>query len=138
MIIIQTSHFNTMTKPAKKLTFYSRKLRKNMPMTEKEIWRYLRRKQLGNFKFRRQLVIGNYITDFACPEAKVIVECDGPHHEDQKDYDDKRDEFLKSQGYTVLRSWNDDIMMRPLKTCDEIYWHCQKNTGVENPKAMEW
>ncbi|MEQ8179985.1 MAG: DUF559 domain-containing protein, partial [Amphiplicatus sp.] len=55
-------------------------LRKNMPPAEKRLWSFIRRQQLGGFKFRRQHTIGPYVADFACAEAKLVIELDGGQH----------------------------------------------------------
>ena len=89
----------------------SRQLRKEQTRHEKKLWRFLRSRQVGNLKFRRQHVIGSYITDFCCIENKVVIELDGGGHgEDlQKEKDQRRDEFLVQEGWRVVRIWNSDI-----------------------------
>jgi len=54
-------------------------------------------------------VIGSYISDFVCVEARVVIELDGSQHLDHAPYDVNRDRFLRSQGYRVLRFWNGDV-----------------------------
>jgi len=78
------------------LVVRSRQLRKEQTRHEKKLWRFLRDRQLGDFKFRRQPVIGSYIADFCCPEKKVVIELDGGGHgEDlQKERDRQRDEYF--------------------------------------------
>jgi very-short-patch-repair endonuclease len=68
-------------------------------------------KPLG-FHFRRQAPIGNYIADFVCHRAKVIVEIDGAQHGEPENAlrDERRTEFLDSRGYRVLRFWNVEVM----------------------------
>jgi very-short-patch-repair endonuclease len=75
---------------------------------EKLMWSELRNRKLGGYKFKRQVLIGRYIADFACLERKLIVELDGPHHAERLTYDAARDRYLKSQGYKVLRFTNDE------------------------------
>ena len=89
----------------------SRDLRKNLTPHEGKLWRLLRDRRLDRFKFRRQHVIGPYITDFCCPEKKVVIELDGGQHADegQEDVDGKRDKYLQGRGYRVLRVWNNEI-----------------------------
>lgn len=89
-------------------------LRKKVTDTEKILWFYLRNRRLGGLKFRRQVPIGRYIADFACKEKKIIVELDGSGHlsNRQIEHDRIRDSFLKSEGYCVLRVYNDDIFNR--------------------------
>ena len=63
-----------------KLKKYSQELRKNMTDAERLLWSRLRRKQLNNFQFYRQRIIGDYIVDFYCPRSKLIIEVDGGQH----------------------------------------------------------
>lgn len=65
---------------------------------------------VAGYKFKRQCPIGPYIADFACLELKLIVEADGGQHADQITYDEKRTEWLESQGWRVIRFWNHDIL----------------------------
>ena len=90
---------------------YSKKLRKNMTDAENILWYYLKNKQLGNFKFRRQEAIDNYIVDFVCYEKKLIIELDGGHHnqEIQTENDKLRENHLQNQGFKILRFWNNEI-----------------------------
>jgi very-short-patch-repair endonuclease len=84
-----------------------RKLRNNMTDAEKKLWYVLRMKNLG-VKFRRQGLIGKYIVDFVCYERKLIIEADGGQHNESQS-DKTRDKWLESQGFKVLRFWNNDI-----------------------------
>ena len=72
-----------------------------MSNTEWCVWARLRGKQLAGFKFRRQLAIGPYFADFACVAARLVVEIDGPLHEDEADR--RRDNYLEAQGFRVVR-----------------------------------
>ncbi|WP_423793529.1 endonuclease domain-containing protein [Hyphococcus luteus] len=96
-----------MRKPHKR----ARNLRKTMPEAERRLWVRLRNRQLGDFRFRRQHSIGPYIADFACIEAMLVIECDGEQHgfDAFRAHDAKRDAFLESEGWTVLRFWNREI-----------------------------
>lgn len=89
----------------------AKKLRKEMPPAEQRLWAHIRRKQLGGFRFRRQHTVGHYIADFACLEAKLIVELDGDQHGrgDGPMRDARRDDFLREQGFEVLRFWNNAV-----------------------------
>jgi very-short-patch-repair endonuclease len=59
---------------------YARALRHRMTDAERILWQHLRARRLAGFKFRRQLIIEPYIVDFACIEARLIVEADGGQH----------------------------------------------------------
>jgi very-short-patch-repair endonuclease len=85
-------------------------LRHEPTLAEVKLWRYLRADQLEGFSFRRQHAIGPFITDFCCIKAKLIIEVDGGQHLEQEEYDMQRTAFLESQGYRVLRFWNNDVM----------------------------
>ena len=87
------------------------KNRKNPTEAEAIIWNYLKGKQLG-LHFRRQHIIGNYIVDFSCPTKKIAIEIDGGYHDqpEQKEYDEKRSEWLISKGWKIIRFKNEEII----------------------------
>jgi very-short-patch-repair endonuclease len=86
-----------------------RELRKNLTEAERLLWKNLRLRQIEGYKFRRQQPIGEYIVDFVCFEKRLIVEVDGGQHAEEIAYDSKRDEWLKSQGFSILRFWNHQV-----------------------------
>jgi very-short-patch-repair endonuclease len=88
----------------------ARRLRKNMTDAEHALWRYLRRRLLDGHKFRRQVRVGPYIADFVCLKAMLVIEVDGGQHADAQLYDSRRDDFMRGQGYRVLRFWNNDVL----------------------------
>ncbi len=88
----------------------ARQLRNNMTDAERHLWQYLRNKQLNGHKFRRQFPIGNYIVDFICLDARLIIELDGGQHVENQTYDQTRDQWLKDQGFRILRFWNNDAL----------------------------
>lgn len=88
----------------------ARRLRRDATPAEKKLWSVLRGSGLGGFKFRRQQRIGPFIADFACQSARLVIEIDGDSHASQIDYDARRTEFLKREGYRVLRFANGDVM----------------------------
>ena len=89
---------------------FARELRKGQTDAEALLWRRLRDRRLGGFKFRRQHAIGRFIVDFVCPERMLVVELDGGQHTDRIRYDDGRTRWLQAHGYVVLRYWNDDAL----------------------------
>ena len=91
-----------------------------MTDAEKMLWRYLRCEQVGGFKFRRQCSIGEFIVDFVCFEKKLIIELDGGQHTEQADYDSARSRWLESQGFRVLRFWNDRVLKDTEVVLEEI------------------
>jgi very-short-patch-repair endonuclease len=76
---------------------------------ELRLWLLLRDGRLNGFKFRRQVPVGPYIVDFLCVGAKLIVEADGSQHAESL-RDNIRDAYLASQGWTVLRFWNNEVV----------------------------
>ena len=82
----------------------AKRLRAEMSLPEVLRWRQLRKRPLG-VKFRRQHPIGNFIVDFCCVEWKVVIEIDGKAHDmgDRPDRDERRDEWLRMQGFNVVR-----------------------------------
>jgi very-short-patch-repair endonuclease len=89
----------------------ARELRKNANEAEQRLWSYLRGGQLNGHKFRRQHALGDYIGDFVCLSARLIVEVDGDTHgnDERERLDAKRTESLERTGYEVIRFWNDDV-----------------------------
>ncbi len=77
--------------------------------SERRLWRLLRDRRLGDLKFRRQVPVGPYIVDFLCVGVRLIVEADGSQH-GESPYDAARDTYLASEGWTVLRFWNHDVL----------------------------
>lgn len=95
---------------AKRLSGKARKLRRHQTDSEAQLWRALRNSALG-FKFRRQHpVLGQYIADFACVEAKLIIELDGAGHFERVNADTVRDERLSCAGWRVLRVGNHEVV----------------------------
>jgi len=90
------------------LNEHARQMRNNPTEPEKRLWRSLSNSQLGGWKFRRQQVIGQFIADFVCPSAKLILEVDGETHDAEADA--ARDVALMRLGYSVLRVTNEEVM----------------------------
>jgi very-short-patch-repair endonuclease len=90
---------------------HARNMRKDPTDAEAKLWSQLRASRLQGLKVRRQVAFsGNYIADFVCPSAKLVVELDGSQHVDQKAYDERRRKYFEDQGYRVLRFWNNDVL----------------------------
>jgi len=90
----------------------ARRLRRDMTDAERKLWWHLRRIPIGHSHFRRQATIGPYFADFACHERRLIVEVDGGQHNLPKHVvsDGERSAYLRSQGYRILRFWNNDVL----------------------------
>ncbi len=110
----------------KQLAAYAKNLRKGSTDTEQVLWSHLRAKRLGGLKFRRQHPIGKYIVDFVCLEKKVVIELDGGQHAEptKKQYDGERDNWLKKEGYSVLRFWDNDVLLKTNAVVELIMKHC--------------
>lgn len=95
------------SKKKPKITF-ARILRKDQTPGEKVLWKKIRERRFHGFKFRRQVPIGPYIVDFLCTEKKLIVEIDGDSHYEPgaQEQDGKREAYLRTQGFDVLRVGN--------------------------------
>jgi very-short-patch-repair endonuclease len=101
-------------------TANARRLRRNQTLAEKVLWNLVRNRQLGGFRFLRQVAIDRYFADFVCEAAKLIVELDGATHDDREDYDERRTEALELFGYVVLRFPNERVLADPGGTADDI------------------
>jgi very-short-patch-repair endonuclease len=90
----------------------ARSLRRDLTDAERIIWNEVRAKRLRGAVFRRQTPVGPFIVDFVCHDAWLIIEIDGGQHFEEKHEkrDARRDAFLTSKGFCVLRFNNDDVM----------------------------
>ena len=107
----------------KQLREYASELRKNMTDAETRLWWKLRKKQLCNCQFYRQRIICNFIVDFYCPEAKLVVEIDGGQHYSEEGMlkDKMRDSHLADLGLTVLRFSSREVMKNLDGVLERIY-----------------
>ena len=92
------------------LTGTARELRCNSTDAERRLWYLLRGRRLEGYKFRRQFVVGRYVADFVCVEARLVVELDGGQHSERTVQDEERARFLEAQGFRVRRFWNDEVL----------------------------
>ena len=83
-------------------------MRKDSTRAENMLWQSIRGGKLEGFTFRRQVPLHNYIVDFICFDARVIIEVDGAQHAQSAD-DVRRDAFFQGEGFVTLRFWNDEI-----------------------------
>lgn len=104
----------------KEIVPVSRMLRKNMTKEEKHLWYDFLCTYL--VRFSRQKVLGNYIADFYCAEAKLVIELDGSGHytDEAKEYDEKRTAFLEKYGLKVIRIPNTEIHNNFRGVCEYI------------------
>ena len=104
----------------KSLTPLAKSLRRNMTKEERHLWYDFLR--YCNPRFRRQEIIGNYIADFYCHKAKLVIELDGSQHMDppNQDYDANRTAYFQSLGIDVIRYYNTDIQKNFRGVCSHI------------------
>jgi very-short-patch-repair endonuclease len=99
----------------------ARQLRSAQTDAERKLWQLLRSLKPFGMHFRRQAPIGIYIADFAWHAGKIVVELDGSQHADTRAaYDAKRTAWLETQGYQVLRFWNNDVLNTPRSVGEAI------------------
>lgn len=113
----------------------ARQLRKNPTDAERLLWQKLRFWQVDGRKLRRQQPLGGYIVDFVCLERRLIVELDGGQHADRNAYDKKRDDWLRNQGFVILRFWNHDVLNNIDGVVEQIL-DTLKNTPYLNPSPQ--
>jgi very-short-patch-repair endonuclease len=99
----------------------ARELRNNPTEAERLLWRHLRLRQIGGYKFRRQQPVGRYIVDFVCLEKRLIVELDGGQHQKQASYDARRSAWLQAQGFHILRFWDHEVLKHVEAVRDAIW-----------------
>ncbi|WP_310189383.1 DUF559 domain-containing protein [Mesorhizobium sp. BE184] len=87
---------------------FARAMRADATKAETMLWQVLRNRQLAGLKFKRQVPLDGYILDFACFDARLIVEVDGSQHAESAG-DTERDRHFESQGFRTLRFWNDEV-----------------------------
>ena len=104
----------------KKALLLAKNLRQNMTDAEQKLWYYLRGKRFFGYKFKRQVLIGNYIADFVCYDAKIIVEIDGGGHNTYNKIkaDNIRTQYLEGLGFKVIRFWNNEIQSNLDGVCE--------------------
>ncbi len=99
---------------------FARDLRRNMTDAERRLWGALRAQRFEGWKFRRQEPLGDYIADFICHDARLVIEIDGGQHaESQRDV--RRDAWFAEQGYCVLRFWNNEVLGQQEAVLERIY-----------------
>jgi very-short-patch-repair endonuclease len=87
-------------------------LRHGATHAEKQLWHFLRKRNLCGCRFRRQVPVGPYIIDFLCTEVGLVIEIDGSQHAEAHTYDERRERFLAAQGLRVLRFWNNEVLQQ--------------------------
>ena len=98
------------------------------------LWQRLRNRQLGGHKFRRQVTIGPFIVDFACIDARLIVEIDGGQHSEAGDA--PRTAFLRSKGYRIIRFWNNEVLENADGVLQSILMELEGQAPSPNPLPL--
>jgi len=107
-----------------------------MTEAEKLLWSKLRRRQVLGAFFRRQAPFRQYVLDFVCHEARLVIELDGGQHAERVNHDTRRSDLLESEGYQVLRFWNNvltDNLEGVLQTIHDIMEERLPKPGKNNP-----
>ncbi len=89
---------------------FARQMRNAPTEAEACLWKHLRAGRLKAYKFKRQAPIAGYIVDFVCFKHKLVIEADGSQHTERADDDANRTAWLQTQGFQVMRFWNDEIL----------------------------
>ena len=113
-----------MTRPPipRKLLGNAKAMRAEMTRSELKLWNQLRAHRLMGLSFRRQVPVGNYIVDFACPAHRPAIEVDGPSHsfDDAITRDKTRTGYLNDEGWQVLRFSNEEVIQNIDECCRRI------------------
>jgi very-short-patch-repair endonuclease len=107
----------------------ARQLRRDATNFEALLWFELKGRKLGGYKFRRQAPIGPYIADFYAPAARLVVEVDGPIHDQQEAADEERTRYLEARGIRVMRIRADDELLIREAILDAILMACRGGWG---------
>jgi very-short-patch-repair endonuclease len=98
----------------------TRNMRRAATDAEAALWHLLRDRRFSEVKFRRQVPFQNYILDFVCFERRLIIEIDGSQHLDSK-RDERRDAVLASEGFQIIRYWNNDVLQRRNAVLEDLF-----------------
>jgi very-short-patch-repair endonuclease len=104
----------------------ARAMRHEPAPAEQLLWRFLRDRQLGGHKFRRQAPLGAFIADFYCHAVKLVVELDGDTHVGREASDEVRTMLLSRSGYHVVRFYNTDVFDHLPPVLEAIYGECDR------------
>ena len=120
-----------------RLTELAKEHRKNPTESENLLWKSLSNKKLGNYKFRREHIIGDVIVDFVNLENKLVVEVDGGYHKnpDVQEYDKLRTFYLNEKGYKVIRFTNEEVLNQTEEVLQRIKKYLDKISNSMPPKS---
>jgi very-short-patch-repair endonuclease len=113
-------------------TGQARALRNDATPEERTLWHLISRYRP---KFTRQFPIGPFKADFACRQARLVVELDGSQHIDSA-YDARRSAFLQQEGWTVIRFWNSDMHTNSEGVAEAILQKAAESLGGTHPQPL--
>lgn len=113
---------------------FARSLRREQTDAESLMWRLLRSRSAGNYKFRRQHPMPPYTLDFYCHEAALVIELDGGQHTDSE-RDSRRDDWLNQRGLRVLRFWNNEVLQQTESVLEAI-WIALGEPACPHPQPL--
>jgi very-short-patch-repair endonuclease len=126
--------------PTRQAAIHASHLRRALTDAEKLLWNILRREAVppAGTHFRRQMAIGAYVVDFACLSLRLIVEVDGEVHSQlgQAAYDAKRDAYLRSEGFRVIRFLNSDVLLRRAEVIHSVNSALAVTTPTPSPSPQ--
>jgi very-short-patch-repair endonuclease len=110
-----------------------------MTEAERVLWKALRSDiVIPGSHFRRQVPIGTYVVDFCSLRHRFVIEVDGKIHETEtaRRYDDERDRYIRSEGFTLLRVTNDDVLRRLPMVLDQLKRALERTTPTPGPSPQ--
>jgi very-short-patch-repair endonuclease len=107
-----------------------------MTEAEDKLWQKIRKGKIKGLQFRRQHPLNIFIADFYCSKLKLVIEVDGEIHnlEENKEYDEGRNSYMKENGITVLRFKNEEVMENPRKVIEKIQTAIDDLLGMDTEK----
>jgi len=109
----------------------SREMRRHPTQAEARLWSVLRGRQLGGWKFRRQHVVVGYVVDFYCSDLRLVVEVDGPVHDERRCDDEAREADLRCAGAEVVRFSNDAVLHRLDEVLPVLAHRCARRAASQ-------
>jgi very-short-patch-repair endonuclease len=114
----------------------ARRMRKAQTPAEAKLWFQLRNRNMRGLKFCRQVPVGQYVADFLCESAMLIVEVDGAQHAERTAEDRVRAAALEAKGYLVARVWNSDVINNITGVLDGL-WHTLELRGALDAQSLK-
>lgn len=114
------------------LSEFAKESRSKQTLAEEKLWELIKSKKLEGYKFRRQHIIGSYITDFVCLDKRLVIEIDGLIHQlsENKEADEVRTEWLNKIGFKVIRFTNGEVLKETDKVISSI------STALKNQPSL--